>query len=173
VVLLGLVHSRHSITPTRVSKQLNVEREITEHELEVEERIETAPPIDTPESARRKKIRKVRSLLITTPCFAKRNKQVSTGSVNTIEANIEALNAKKLDSAFLVDPLFRKTSAAFDQGGVKGLLLNHLEVGRGCTLVFDSVDVVDFSDKVEDTQDTDCCIEELYGKSSGWLMRGN
>ena len=41
---------------------------------------------------------------------------------------------------FAVDPLFRKTSAAFDQGGARGLLLNHLAVFGAATLVFDSAD---------------------------------
>ena len=90
--------------------------------------------------------------------------QINPGSVNTIEPNIEALNAKKGDIAFMVDPLFRKTSAAFDQGGVKGLLLNHLEVQEGCALVFDSADAVDLSNQATIVPDTDCCIAELYGK---------
>ena len=30
------------------------------------------------------------------------------------------------DLEFEVDPLFKKTSAAFDEGGVEGLLLNQL-----------------------------------------------
>lgn len=34
--------------------------------------------------------------------------------------NIEALTLKKFDLAFAVDPLFKKTSAQFDEGGAKG-----------------------------------------------------
>ena len=42
-----------------------------------------------------------------------------------------------------VDPLFHKTSAAFDEGGVKGLLLNHLSVRDDtCELLLDSTAVI-------------------------------
>ncbi len=43
-----------------------------------------------------------------------------------IEPNLSKLNVKKFDMEFEVDPLFSKTSAAFDEGGTGGLLLNHL-----------------------------------------------
>ncbi len=43
-----------------------------------------------------------------------------------IETNLSKLNVKKFDMEFEVDPLFSKTSAAFDEGGTGGLLLNHL-----------------------------------------------
>lgn len=39
---------------------------------------------------------------------------------STLEPNIEALNVKKFDLTFAVDPLFHKTSAQFDEGGAKG-----------------------------------------------------
>jgi len=67
-----------------------------------------------------------------------------TGDLNpeaTLEPFFDALNVKKFDLAFAVDPLFQKTSAQFDEGGAKGLLLNNLSVYRGCDLVFDSMDV--------------------------------
>ena len=57
-----------------------------------------------------------------------------------IEDNPAALNLKKLDVAFDVDPLFHQTSAKFDEGGAKGLLLNNLNVHQGTSLVFDSSD---------------------------------
>ena len=59
----------------------------------------------------------------------------------TLEPSLEALNVKKFDLAFTVDPLFHKTSAQFDEGGAKGLLLANLSVYRGCDIVFDSMDV--------------------------------
>ncbi|EFN54475.1 hypothetical protein CHLNCDRAFT_135132 [Chlorella variabilis] len=59
----------------------------------------------------------------------------------TLESSLEALNVKKFDLAFTVDPLFHKTSAQFDEGGARGLLLNNLSVFRGCDIVFDSMDV--------------------------------
>lgn len=61
----------------------------------------------------------------------------------TLESSLEALNVKKFDLAFAVDPLFHKTSAQFDEGGARGLLLNNLSVYQGCNLVFDSLDVPD------------------------------
>lgn len=59
----------------------------------------------------------------------------------TLEASLEALNVRKFDLAFAVDPLFHKTSAQFDEGGAKGLLLANLGVYAGCDIVFDSMDV--------------------------------
>jgi condensin complex subunit 2 len=59
-------------------------------------------------------------------------------TVNTIEQKIDNLNVKKLEREFEVDPLFRKTSASFDEGGARGLLLNHLYTHRGGQLLFDS-----------------------------------
>lgn len=64
-------------------------------------------------------------------------------SGNTIVKNVATINVNKLDLEFAVDPLFRKTSAAFDQGGARGLLLNHISSQGRCQLVFDSSDSVD------------------------------
>lgn len=66
-------------------------------------------------------------------------KKVSTSSA-TLES-YDALNVKKFDVAFTVDPLFNQMSAQFDEGGAKGLLLNTLSVYSGCKLVFDSSDI--------------------------------
>lgn len=85
--------------------------------------------------------------------------------MHTLESNLDALNAKKIDLEFMIDPLFRKTSAAFDEGGAKGLLLNHLSVHHvlhGCELVFDSVDAIDVSTS-SSTVDHKCDISELQG----------
>lgn len=61
---------------------------------------------------------------------------------STLETKVENLNVKKFDLEFDVDPLFRKTSAAFDEGGARGLLLNHLYVQHRAELLFDSADAV-------------------------------
>lgn len=50
---------------------------------------------------------------------------------------------------FAVDPLFKKTSADFDEGGARGLLLNHLGVDKHCRLVFDASDATVECDKDE------------------------
>ena len=69
----------------------------------------------------------------------KKSARVKRGG-NTIESNLANINLKQLTVAFEVDPLFRKTSAAFDEAGAKGLLLNNLHVFGGCNLIFDSSD---------------------------------
>ncbi|KAK8289753.1 hypothetical protein V6Z11_D07G209700, partial [Gossypium hirsutum] len=48
--------------------------------------------------------------------------------LSTLESSFEALNVKKFDVAFAVDPVYHQTSAQFDEGGAKGLLLNNLGV---------------------------------------------
>lgn len=48
---------------------------------------------------------------------------------------------KKFDLEFTVDPLFKKTSADFDEGGAMGLLMNHLSIDGKGRVVFDSGDV--------------------------------
>eukprot|EP00899_Mesostigma_viride_P029495 jgi/Mesvir1/9730/Mv12196-RA.1 len=70
----------------------------------------------------------------------------------TLEPSFESLRLKKLDTSFAVDPLFHKTSAQFDEGGAKGLLLSTLSCYRGCHLIFDSDDVPDAS--VDETSST-------------------
>jgi len=49
----------------------------------------------------------------------------------TLESNPETLKFKTLDCNLhlTVDPLFKKTSAEFDEGGATGLLLNKLNSG--------------------------------------------
>ncbi|VFQ89464.1 unnamed protein product [Cuscuta campestris] len=59
----------------------------------------------------------------------------------TLEPSFEALNMKKLDIAFTVDPLYHQTSAQFDEGGAKGLLLNNLGVYGLCRVLFDSSEI--------------------------------
>ena len=41
----------------------------------------------------------------------------------TIEKNLSKITTEQFDLDFEVDPYFHKTSSAFDEGGVKGLLL--------------------------------------------------
>lgn len=42
----------------------------------------------------------------------------------------------------MVDPLFKKTSADFDEGGARGLLLNHLNVFQNGRIIFDASDAI-------------------------------
>lgn len=59
-----------------------------------------------------------------------------------------ALQLKKFELEFSVDPLFKKASADFDEGGAKGLLLNHLAIDFSGRIVFDSSD--DAGDAIAD-----------------------
>ncbi|KAH0930199.1 hypothetical protein HID58_015926 [Brassica napus] len=61
--------------------------------------------------------------------------------LSTLEHSFDALNVKKFDVAFAVDPLYHQTSAQFDEGGAKGLLLNSLGVYGGCQVLFDSQEI--------------------------------
>lgn len=53
-------------------------------------------------------------------------KKKRTKKNNTIESNLKNINVSKMDLEFEVDPLFKVMSAAFDEGGSSGLLLNNL-----------------------------------------------
>ena len=65
-------------------------------------------------------------------------------TVNTLEVP-EAHSLKQLDESLVVDPLFQKTSAMFDEGGASGLLLTNLAVHKGCNICFDSEEVPDYT----------------------------
>jgi len=49
-------------------------------------------------------------------------------TTKTIEKNIESLNAEKIESEHLADPLFQKMSQAFDEGGAKGMLMANMTI---------------------------------------------
>ncbi|KAK9236833.1 condensin complex subunit 2/barren [Lipomyces kononenkoae] len=56
----------------------------------------------------------------------------------TLVKDFSAIQLKKLDLEFSVDPLFKKASADFDEGGAKGLLFNHLSTDNSGRVVFDT-----------------------------------
>jgi condensin complex subunit 2 len=68
----------------------------------------------------------------------KRKRGAHRSGGSTLEANLEAITVHKLETDLAVDPLFQQMSAAFDEGGAKGMLLNNLAVGPRCEIVFDS-----------------------------------
>ncbi|KAJ7132119.1 condensin complex subunit 2/barren [Mycena epipterygia] len=74
----------------------------------------------------------------------------------TLAKDPAQLRSKKLDLEFSVDPLFKKTSADFDEGGAGGLLMNHLNLGAGSDtalrVIFDASDSVG---RVEEDEDMD------------------
>lgn len=59
----------------------------------------------------------------------------------TLAKSFAQLQVKRFDLEFAVDPLFKKTSADFDEGGAGGLLMNHLHADRHLKVVFDASDV--------------------------------
>jgi len=79
----------------------------------------------------------------------KKKRNISSGA--TLEVDFSALNFKKLDAEFEVDPLFKKTSADFDEGGARGLLLNHLCVGQDGQVIFDASNVPGIEDDKANT----------------------
>src|SRR6201996_342543 len=61
-----------------------------------------------------------------------------------------------MELEFAIDPLFKKASADFDEGGAKGLLLNHLAIDSDGRIVFDSSDdaqEVDEEEQIIDQSD--------------------
>ncbi|PHU12170.1 Condensin complex subunit 2 [Capsicum chinense] len=90
--------------------------------------------------------------------------------LSTLESSFDSLNVKKFDAAFAVDPLYHQTSAQFDEGGAKGLLLNNLGIYGNCRVLFDSFEIPgksvpeaiqqDRTDSI-DISFTKDCIEEM------------
>ena len=75
-----------------------------------------------------------------------KQKKQSTRSSNVITLeNPENHTMKVMDDVVHVDPLFKKTSSMFDEGGASGLLLNNLAVHKGCNICFDSEEVPDYT----------------------------
>ena len=70
----------------------------------------------------------------------KRKKRAARSAEATLATSFAQLQNKKMELEFSVDPLFKKASADFDEGGAKGLLLNHLAIDTKGRIVFDSSD---------------------------------
>jgi condensin complex subunit 2 len=70
----------------------------------------------------------------------KRKKRSQRSAEATLASSFAQLQNKKMEMDFVVDPLFKKASADFDEGGAKGLLLNHLSIDSKGRIVFDSSD---------------------------------
>ena len=76
----------------------------------------------------------------------------------TLATSFAQLQLKKMELEFSVDPLFKKASADFDEGGAKGLLLNHLCIDNTGRIVFDSSD--DAQEELLDQSRRDSMLEE-------------
>ncbi|CAO3646368.1 unnamed protein product [Cunninghamella echinulata] len=72
--------------------------------------------------------------------YERRARRRNNRSESTLLKDFSSIALKKLDVDFSVDPLFKKTSADFDEGGARGLLLNHLNLDQDCKIIFDSSD---------------------------------
>ncbi|XP_066278785.1 condensin complex subunit 2-like isoform X1 [Branchiostoma lanceolatum] len=100
-----------------------------------------------------------------------------SGMSSTVENNLKNINVNNFDLEFEVDPLFKKMSATFDEGGTRGLLLNHLSCrDDSMELLFDSnaVAMATFGDKVDDTgsrEQVDFSADFFQGQHKGLLER--
>jgi condensin complex subunit 2 len=101
-------------------------------------------------------------------------KKSSLRTIETIEKNPENLILKNFDLEFSIDPLFKKTSAEFDESGTKGALLKNLECSPVDNLIiFDSSDQIsiDFTDKInssnfeEDEKIEISYLSSIFGSS--------
>ncbi|KAI9262316.1 condensin complex subunit 2/barren [Phascolomyces articulosus] len=70
----------------------------------------------------------------------RRTRRRGNRAESTLLKDFSSIALKKFDLDFAVDPLFKKTSADFDEGGARGLLLNHLTIDRDCKIIFDASD---------------------------------
>ncbi|XP_022970958.1 condensin complex subunit 2 [Cucurbita maxima] len=94
----------------------------------------------------------------------KKEQDKKLSPLSTLESSFEALNVKKFDVAFTVDPLYHQTSAQFDEGGAKGLLMNNLGVYGACRVLFDSDEVPGKCMSCEDRHNNTDMIDISFAK---------
>lgn len=81
---------------------------------------------------------------------------------NTLVSSFEHIRIKNIEKELVVDPIFKKTIANFDEGGAKSLLLNTLVTDNNGRLILDS-----------DNQDTDFDNTNVNITEESWnLLRG-
>ncbi|KAI1390209.1 barren [Hypoxylon trugodes] len=90
----------------------------------------------------------------------KKTKKRQRSSEATLAPSFASLQLKKFELEFSVDPLFKKASADFDEGGAKGLLLNHLMIDGQGRIVFDSSDDVSAEGRIKPRRREDVTAEE-------------
>ncbi|KAJ1306772.1 hypothetical protein OPQ81_007758 [Rhizoctonia solani] len=83
---------------------------------------------------------------------------------NTLAKSIEQLQVKKLDTECVVDPLFKKTSADFDEGGAGGMLMNHLSVDAQLQIVFDASGTRLLDEEEAEIEDGEVLLADLRAK---------
>lgn len=89
-----------------------------------------------------------------------KKRKVNRGTGATLAKDPSQLKNKKPDLEYSVDPLFKKTSEDFDEGGASGLLMNHLALGIGSDgamrVIFDASDpmgTIEEEDVIEEPED--------------------
>ncbi|OLY84290.1 Condensin complex subunit 2 [Smittium mucronatum] len=68
----------------------------------------------------------------------RKTKKRGNSSTNTLVSDMSSITLKKFDLELSVDPLFKKASADFDEGGSNGLLLKNLDIDNSGKILFDS-----------------------------------
>ncbi|WFD33430.1 hypothetical protein MCUN1_000243 [Malassezia cuniculi] len=99
---------------------------------------------------------------------AEKPKRRAKARETTLAKSFSQLQVKHFDLEFAVDPLFKKTSADFDEGGAGGLLMNHLHVDDHMKVVFDASDATNEAEQLESSEDTDAADpDEAQEQSAG------
>ncbi|KAI0564467.1 Condensin complex subunit 2 [Gracilaria domingensis] len=70
----------------------------------------------------------------------------------TLETNLGNITSQRLETDLAVDPLFQKMSAAFDEGGASGMLMNNLPIGPKAQIIFDSGETADYLVLMDDEE---------------------
>ncbi|KAG9104291.1 hypothetical protein FRC06_003799 [Ceratobasidium sp. 370] len=83
---------------------------------------------------------------------------------NTLAKSVEQLQVKKLETECAPDPLFKKTSADFDEGGAGGMLMNHLSVDAQLQIVFDASESRLLDEEDAEIEDATVPLAELRAK---------
>ncbi|KAJ8662196.1 hypothetical protein O0I10_001889 [Lichtheimia ornata] len=86
---------------------------------------------------------------------------------STLLTSFSSIALKKFDLDFAVDPLFKKTSADFDEGGARGLLLNHLSLDRECKIIFDASDASNADPESDKTELEDITHDDDHMDADG------
>ncbi|KAF2212564.1 hypothetical protein CERZMDRAFT_58845 [Cercospora zeae-maydis SCOH1-5] len=84
----------------------------------------------------------------------KGRKKAQRSAEATLATSFDTLKLKKMELEFSVDPLFKKAAADFDEGGAKGLLMNHLSIDSTGRIVFDSSDDAQDADAEDSRRDS-------------------
>lgn len=82
---------------------------------------------------------------------SEKRKRTYNRVLETTLVEFESIRMKELDQELIVDPMFKKALADFDEGGAKSLLINTLNVDKNLRVVFDATSKEsDFAEKLHD-----------------------